>query len=155
MIKIRSTQKLATSNSDGLCDMQRTLSNFRVDIEKQTVSTIVQDKLFQEQDFTVDITETDSEGVETTTPVTTTERKYVNTKQATAYSYSFAEIDGFYDQLGSDITKATGFTTGILENLVTVLIAQTSFYERQTMSNWILDNSEHVEVRQFTVITQA
>ena len=43
-------------------------------------------------------------------------------------------------------------SVGILENLATVLIAQTSFYERQTMSNWILDDEEYIKVNTITVV---
>ncbi|AUS04474.1 hypothetical protein [Pseudotamlana carrageenivorans] len=140
MIKIRSTQKLATSNSKGLCDVQRTLSNFTFDLEKRVIRTIVTDVLFQEQEIEID-------------EETITERLIIETRQGEAYEYTIKEIDDFYALIGTDITKEEGFSVGLLSNLTSVLIAETSSYERQTMSNWIPD-TEHVLVHEFTKIEE-
>ncbi|AUS06492.1 hypothetical protein [Pseudotamlana carrageenivorans] len=146
MIKIRSTEKLATSNSDGLCDVQRTLSSFTFDLDKQVVKTIVTDVLFQEQTIE-QIQEIDGEEQ----PVNIVERRIVEQRQGVAYQFSVAEIDAFYQNIGSDITKEIGFSTGLKDNLTSVLIAETTSYQRQTMANWVPD-TPHVLVNEFTEI---
>lgn len=138
MIKIRSTQKLATSNSNGLCDVVRTLSKFSFDLEKQQVSTIVTDQLFQEQEIEVD-------------GETIIERIIIEERQGKAYLFKVEDIDNFYQIIGTSITKTIGFSSGLSKNLTDVLIAQTVGAKRQTMTNWIPD-TDHVIVSQFTVV---
>lgn len=138
MIAIRSTQKLATSNSNGLCDVARHLSKFQFDLENNKVTTNVQDFLFQEQEIQKD-------------GVTITERKIIETRIGKSFNYSFNEIDGFFQMVGSNITKESGFVPGLINNLSTVLIAETSLFKRQTMTEWILD-TDHVIVSKFTEI---
>lgn len=138
MIKIRSTEKLATSNSQGLCDIVRTLSKFTFDLEKNQIGTIVTDQLFQEQEVEID-------------EVTVVERRIIESRQGKAYLFNIEDIDNFYQIIGSSITKTKGFSTGLKENLVSVLIAQTAEASRQTMSNWIPD-TEHILVKEFTEI---
>lgn len=138
MIKIRSTEKLATSNSKGLCDVVRTLSQFTFDLEKNVVKTIVTDQLFQEQDI-----ETDGEIV--------TERIIVEQRQGVAYEFPITAIDQLFQAVGTSITKTKGFSTGLFENLTTVLNYQTKEATRQTMTEWIAD-TEHVIVTKFTEV---
>ena len=131
MIKIRSTEKLATSNSNGLCDIERTMLSFKFDLEKGLITTIIEDKLFQEVDSQYE----DDEG----NLVNYKKRNVIEIKKPAAYNFSINEIDYFYSIIGSDITKEVGFTNGLNKNLESVLIAQTIEAERHTMKNWIID----------------
>ncbi len=146
MIKIRSTEKLATSNSDGLCDMLREMSSFNFNIETLTFTTIVKDSLFQEKEIETQVT--DDEG--NTIDKTIVERKVIEERQAIAYKYTVDSIEEFYQLLGQTISKSTGFSNGLIANLTVVLIAQTGQYKRQTMTNWIVD-TDHTIVKEFSV----
>ena len=150
MIKIRSTETLATSNSYGLCDVLRQMLSFRFYPLDNTFTTIVQDTLFQEQEATINQDVLDENGdITGSEEVNIIERMIIEKKQAKAYTYNMSLIDGFHSELGTSITKTDGFSKGLTENLKLVLIAETVKYTRQGMSNWV-DDTEHVVVNKFS-----
>tara|TARA_R110000772_G_scaffold16390_3_gene46610 strand:- start:98 stop:544 length:447 start_codon:yes stop_codon:yes gene_type:complete len=146
MIKIRSTEKLATSNSNGLCDVLRELSSFSFDLKKNVVKTIVRDCLFKEQEVPF----VDDQGDDQVY----TERIILEVRKEALFSYKIEEIDSFFQAVGTDITMLSGFSTGLQDNLGVVLSMQTTLAERQTMTNWIVD-TPHILVKEFSEITPA
>lgn len=99
-LKIRSTEKLATSNTKGLCDVERVITNYRdvYDDNGAKISTciIIKSRMFQEQRFNKKIVNVDENEVEQTKIVEITERKYIlGNDDENVWSFTNAQIENF------------------------------------------------------------
>ncbi len=85
MIAIRSTEKKATSNNDGNCDVLRKLVGFRFDIKNMFFETDIVDSLFIEKKIVKNI---DNEGKPVEKAITIIERIIIETRIQKTYKYS-------------------------------------------------------------------
>lgn len=139
MIKIRSTQKLATSTIEGLCDVSRQMISYNEDLEKGMVTIIVKDQLFQEKEIDVD-------------GDLIIERKIIEDRIAKPFKYKSEVIDFMFSNYGQTISKTKSYTEQQNVNKSTILLAQTiSASERGWlgMNEWIND-TEHNIVNKFS-----
>lgn len=148
MLKIRSTEKLATSNSQGFCDMSREMLSYNENIRKGITTIVIEETLFQEKNSVRTITEVEND-VEVEKEIEIVERLIVENRIAKAYTYKASEIDSFYSAYGSTISKIESFSQQQDLNKQTILLLHTSEANRQGMSNWVAD-TEHVIVLKFT-----
>lgn len=133
MIKIRSTQKLAKSEHNGLCDISRNFKVFTINILKGTFSVGLHDQLFQEKEVTKDIIEQQEDPENNRKYIDVVigtediiERKVVDDKGLRHFTYPLALLDGVYEIVGSDIVKgANGFSEQFMANALPIIMAQT------------------------------
>ena len=136
--QIRSTEKLAISPEDGLCDITRTIVKW-TDYDKygKTIIRIdVVDEFIQEK--VVD---------------SITERKVILTKPKEEFYYSGAEIDVAFTSVGSDIVTTGSYIEQIADNREAVLIAKTitaSDTGYHGMNTWATDDTEYTLVTEFS-----
>lgn len=152
MIKIRSTQKLATSDKYGLCDIVRQMLSYSEDLVTGKVTIIIKDQLvLEEAKQRVEMQLVDE--VETEVTVDFVERMIVEDRIAKAFVFPNATIDSLFSLIGSDILKAENYTTQQNATKTTILIAQTisaSANGWQGMNSWEED-TEHEIVTKFTL----
>lgn len=151
--KIRSTEKLASSNTHGKCDVMRVMLESKIKRTnegiKREIGAIIKSRHFLEQDLEVETTDVD--GV--TTTETITERMYVKGNDHEAYWGFSVEKEAFYrEQLASIMD---GKTEEEKQFIMFVAQTQTAGFDGggwQGMLNWIPDTEEHTVVEQFTVV---
>lgn len=158
MQTIRSTEKLASTNTHGLCDVKRTIvSNTdirdRVTGVKTHVKLIILSRKFQEQAIEI---EEEIEGEIVKKQIT--ERKYItghNTVEKdheNAWTFKVEEIDYFKTLLAQQLEGKSDE-----EQQLIIFIAQTQTAGEngkgwQGMQNWVPDTSEYVIVNEFTKV---
>lgn len=153
MIKIRSTEKLAISNKNGLCDITRHLVSYKEDLVNNKVTVIIKDELIQEQEAIKEVTVI-VDGSEVTENVTITERVIIGELKTQAFVYTTDFIDSVFSTIGVDILKTSSYTNQSNQNKIIILIAQTVSASTDgtgwyNMTNWIPD-TEHELVANFS-----
>jgi hypothetical protein len=153
MIKIRSTEKLATSNTQGNCDITRQMLSYKEDLTIGKVTIVIEDNLIQEKEVTKTVKEI-VDDVETDVEVTVNERVVIEKRQPRAFIYPSAFIDAIFSQIGTTISKTKSYSEQSNANKITILIAQTVSASDDgsgwhNMTNWIPDK-EHELVDKFT-----
>jgi hypothetical protein len=122
MIAIKSTQKLASSKKEGLCDVRRQFHKLIFDTKGNLVLPI-QDVYFQEQV---------NNGV--------TERKIVEVHKYQDFKYPKANINAWFTANGVDITTSDEFFAKLEENSLAIFIDQTVAVNWEGMNVWVIDD---------------
>lgn len=156
MLKIRSTEKLATSNTDGKCDIERTILSYTDDYDNngQKVSTriLIKSLLFQErtveETITTGQTETSSGTTET---ITVTERRYVpmNNHSVREWAFTTEEINDIRTALGSQLDGKTEEEQRLIAFIAQTEQAGNDGNGWQGMNIWIPDTEEYRVVNTF------
>jgi hypothetical protein len=138
MVQIRSTQKLAISPEDGLCDVTRKIVKYE-DYYKHGEKIIridVIDEFIQEK--VVD---------------SITERKIILTKPVEHFYYTGADIDAIFTSIGTDIVTSASYTEQVKSNREIVLITKTvaaSDTGYHGMDTWVADTGSYKIVTDFS-----
>lgn len=149
MIKIKSTEKLATSNTKGLCDVTREMVSYKEDLKTGRVTIVVVDKLIQEKNSTRTVTQ-QIDGNDVDVEINVIERVVIETRQPIPFTFDSNTIDAMFSSLGTTISKTKSYTEQQNTNKTTILIAQTVQGNGwQGMTNWIAD-TEHLLVSEFS-----
>lgn len=155
MLTIRSTEKLAKSEHNGLCDISRKLKTFT--IEKNSFTVGIEDKLFQEKvfeymtyDYVLNEETNEVEQVENGLEQVT-ERIIIEDKGIVFKTYPLSLLDEVFEAVGTDIVKgANGFKEQFLVNALTIVIAQTQTADDvdntgwHGMLNWVEDTPHKI-----------
>lgn len=152
MIKIRSTEKLATSATKGLCDVARQMLSYNEDLVTDQITIVIKDELFQEQNASKTIESYDDDGNIVESQVDIVERLIIESKQPKAFHYNKKFIDGVFSALGTTISKTKSYTDQQNVNKLSILIAQTVSASNTGwygMINWMPD-TEHELVNTFS-----
>lgn len=154
MIKIRSTQKQASSNTKGLCDLTREMKSYHEDLSSGKITIIVADELFKEKEVTKIIKEIDNEGNEVEKEVIIVERLIIEKRQPIPFIFSTSFIDTVFLSTGITISKTKSYTAQQNELKTIILIAQTKTAGEnntgwQGMNDWVKD-TPHEIVTEFT-----
>jgi len=150
-LKIRSTEKLASSNTQGLCDVERTIKSFSDEYnnkgEKVNTIVVIESRMFQEKT----IQQTINEGELDEEIINVVERKYIpGNDHIHPWKFSAEEIIQME-------TAMAELLTGLNEEekRLSVFIQLTKTAGEygngwQGMSNWIPESENYTIVTQFT-----
>lgn len=148
MLKIRSTQKLASSHTKGLCDIERIITDYRelydeVTGIKKGIFVTIQSKHFQEQ--TIQVLD------ENENTVDVVERKYITSNQhIETWTFIPEEIEGFKTLLASELEGKNEEEQKLIVFIEQTKTAGSEGKGWNGMDNWIPDTDEHIIVEEFS-----
>jgi hypothetical protein len=155
-MKIKSTEKLAPSQTEGLCNVSREMLFFNQNLKQKTVTVLIQDSLIQENPRTITITKTVKDELGNRVPQTEEidiiERKIIKTLPSQEYTYPDSKIDLIFESVGSNITLGSNnYSEQHNTNKLAIFLAQTitasengsGYYK---MIDWVLDNNPQVRI---------
>ena len=121
---------------------------YKEDIRKGTITTVVNDQLFQEKEVQKTITVIENEE-EVEQEITVTERVIIEDRIAKAFTCKASKIDSLFSEHGGSILTTNDYTDQHDTNKLNILMLQTSLANWQQMDEWIVD-TEHELVKQFS-----
>lgn len=150
-LKIRSTEKLASSNTQGLCDVERVIKRYSDNYDNNGLKIgtiiIIKSRMFQEKEVVTK--EVDDDGNEV--DVKTIERRYINgNDHERAWEFTTQQIDAFREQLKDQLKGKNENEQRLIVFIAQTQVAGDNGKGWQGMSIWTPDVQPYKTVSTFS-----